>query len=260
MPINNVFQFRGEPPIPGQWSDVSGETDETETFPPASNPDADLDLCDITLAIEYRDSRNRITMRRITIYRCDTEDTVYRIYAHCHERKKLRSFLSTGIMTVIDVDGVVMHPVAFFRNEIGVDVDPGRFTQADFSATDIEHQPAGQFAKRNFRHEMRLLSTLSRSDGFMHPAELDFILSYVAKGSAELGTPMTDTDKAAIESYLKRLHPTESQINDAYDALWELPLSRRESFLDACHQLIKADGTIKEQELTMFQEFEDEFG
>lgn len=260
MPTNTFFHAKSAPPIPGKWSDVSGETDEPETFPPATNPDAELDIGDISFAIEYRDSRNRITMRRITVYRCDTEDTVYRIFAHCHERKQLRSFLSTGIMTVIDVDGVIMHPVLFFRHELGVDVDPSRFVPSDFDPASLPLQPAGQFAKQNLRYEMRLLSSLSRSDGFMHPAELDFIIGYVAKGCADLGTPMTDADKSTIAAYLKRLHPTENQINDAYDALWKLPPDRREVFLDACRHLIEADGIIKEPELVSLQEFEDEFG
>ncbi|WP_296988189.1 hypothetical protein [Thalassospira sp. UBA1131] len=260
MPVNKIFHAKNAPPIPGTWPPIHDEPEEAITFAPASNPDAELDIGDISFAIEYCDSRNRITMRRITVHRCDTEPTAYRIHAHCHERKKYRSFLSTGILSVIDVDGVTYHPVAFFRNELSTDVDPNRFPPSDFTPGAEKRAPAGQFAKQKFRHQMRLLSTLSRSDGFMHPAELDFMLDHVAKGCIDLGRPMMDADTAAITAYLKRLHPTESQINDAFDAIWDLDLQQRRQFLDACHELIKADGVLKPEELELFQSFEDEFG
>ncbi|OSQ33819.1 hypothetical protein, partial [Thalassospira sp. MCCC 1A01428] len=61
--------------------------DDSESAAPETPDDyGDVDLSDISIAIEYRDSSNRISTRRIVIYSTKTEAYTYRLHAYCYER------------------------------------------------------------------------------------------------------------------------------------------------------------------------------
>jgi len=258
MSIRELFRPKPVPSFDVAISD-NIDFDDSEIDLPFYEDDGTIDVGDITIAIEYRDSRNRETMRRITMIRADTEPRCYRIHAMCHERKKYRSFLSTGILSVVDPDGVVFNPVEFFRKELAIEVDPARFPNAAPIDASAFPPPAGQTAKKLCRHELRLLSTLSHSDGFLHGDEIEFMAQYAAKVCELEGSPMTQADRFAIISYLRRMHPTDLQINDAIDAIWELPDYRIRMFIDACKGVIEADGEIHPDEVEALSELVDEF-
>ncbi|OSQ34369.1 TerB family tellurite resistance protein [Thalassospira sp. MCCC 1A01428] len=234
--------------------------DATESARPETADEyGDIDLSDISIAIEYRDSKNRVTTRRIVIYSTWTEQTAYRLHAYCYERHAYRQFLSTGIVSIIDIDGVVSHPVDFFRDELQIIVNPAFFPARDAAPLpEIESNP-GQRIKKYCRPDLRLLSTLSRSDGYMHPAEIQFMLAYAQKVADFHNEPFTEIDAKALAAYIKRLRPTEDQVNDAIDGIWKHHKHRRKMFVEACHGLIQADGIVKPEELEALSELVDEF-
>jgi hypothetical protein len=258
MDIIEFFRPKTTPKFPINISDDI-TFDDSEIDLPLDEADSVLDVGDITIGIEYRDSRSRETMRRITMIRADTEPHCYRIHAKCHERNKYRSFLSTGIMSIVDQDGVVFNPVEFFHKELSIQVDPARFPLAEPVDTSNFPPPAGQEVKKLCRHEIRLLSTLSHSDGFLHPDEIEFMAQYAAKVCEIEGVHMTQADRFAIISHIRHLHPTDTQINDAIDAVWRLSPTRLRLFIDACRGVIQADGVVRPEELAALSALVDEF-
>ncbi|OSQ33136.1 TerB family tellurite resistance protein, partial [Thalassospira sp. MCCC 1A01428] len=179
---------------------------------------------------------------------------------YCYERHAYRQFLSSGILSVIDVDGVVSHPVDFFRNQLQIDVNPAFFPSKQAEQFVAAFTPPAQRIKKYCRPDLRLLSTLSRSDGCMHPAEIEFMLDYAIKVADFHNEPFTETDRKALAAYIKRLRPTENQVNSALDGIWDHHPHHRKMFVEACHGLVQADGIITPEETEALAELVDEFG
>lgn len=81
------------------------------------------DLAGISMSIDYVDAKGMATRRRIRLQSMahDGAGRVH-VFAHCHERSANRHFLFERICSVIDIDGEIHEPAAYFTNELRIDL------------------------------------------------------------------------------------------------------------------------------------------
>ena len=233
----------------------------------------DDDLFGISFAIEYVDSRGGISHRRVTMHDAwrGKDDIVY-LRCLCHERKAARTFRFDRIRHVIDIDGVVHQPALYFADELQIDLPP---EAADSSAEkepdlhvdkssvpkaivtapppDAAEKP-GLVQRRVARDGIRLLIGLARSDGELHPAELEIVLDYVEGRCEREGVGFTDSDRHTLVGYLKRQHPTVDVLQQCLDRMDQESNVEQRHFAVAALALAKADGVEDEAEFAMLRQ------
>jgi hypothetical protein len=231
------------------------------------------DLYGITFGIEYVDAGGASSTRRITLhelYRHDTEGTVY-LQCFCHERKASRTFRFDRIETIYDLDGVAYDPESFFRDELRVDLagpspapvqaaPPKPLTKWGAYARELDQRLADeqqrQMAKPGGSQRLfagdgaRVLAALARSDGMMHPAEVEVIVDYMAERCARDGLPTSDEDRRALAAHVKRLRPGPNAV--AQMLKWSFGSGAdQELLLRSAIALANADGLQDEAEIAM---------
>jgi hypothetical protein len=216
------------------------------------------DLRGTTFAIEYTDSGGRETTRRITVQ--DLRQTADgRIYLHCfcHECREHRTFRFDRIRSIIDLNGVVHEPGPFFRDELNVPVSPimpagsvSRDKQPPTTRSMYSDRP-GTAQRRVAQDGALLLAALARSDGIMHPAEIEVIVEYMAERAIGEGIGTDQKDRLALASYLKRQRPTGEILEDCLTRLRRGPTEEQRLLLRNAIALAEADGQRDTEEVTM---------
>jgi hypothetical protein len=223
--------------------------------------------------IEYRDSQGRSSRRRITVWGIKRGvDGVPLLVAKCHERKATRSFRIDRILAVIDYDGVVQEPLdRFFEDTFGMHADE----LAPRSSSERSHKPVGPIIKKQGitlemdpverwsmiraacrDHGLHLLATLARSDGELHPNELEVMVDFVAELSAKMGITIDVGQSDQIRDYVKRLRPTFEVIDRTIDRVLARPPSDIKNLLAFGRRVIEADGLLHPAELSALQDLE----
>jgi uncharacterized tellurite resistance protein B-like protein len=216
------------------------------------------DLRGITFAIEYTDSGGRETTRRITVQ--DLRQTADgRMYLHCfcHECREHRTFRFDRIRSIIDLDGVVHEPGNFFRDELNMAVSPirpagsiSRDKRPPATRSAYSDRP-GTAQRRVAQDGALLLAALARSDGIMHPAEIEVIVDYMAERAIREGIGTDQKDRLALASYLKRQRPSGESLEECLTRLGRGPTEEQRLLLRSAIALAEADGQRDTEEVTM---------
>lgn len=214
--------------------------DDAESTAPEMMADADgsIALDDVFAAIEYRDSLGRLSRRRITMLRLKPGRTGILLHAICHERRAFRCFRADQIGCFIDLDGEIIEPADFWRS-IGIDLD----AIAPGSAV-----PRDQQLRDTFRPALSILVTLSRCDGFMHPAEITAILSYIADEAFDLGIPCDDAALNELQKLVERMRPRRASIKGHFVNVLNSGDRTQRRLVRAIREVILADGHIAAEE------------
>ncbi|MEO3430162.1 hypothetical protein AAFN88_14975 [Pelagibius sp. CAU 1746] len=225
-------------------------TDKTPT-----DPLADLDdgaVGGLSFAMEYRDSRNAMTRRRITLngFR-PTEGGHYLMRAFCHERKAVRSFRTDRIVSIIDWDGVIWEPLEYF-DDLGIrlPLPVGAIT----APKRAEPRP-GESQRAACADELCILAALSRSDGHLHDYEVERMLDFTADACDRQGLPFEESDRAALDRYIRKLCPDITAVGECL-----VRLNRREDsvaskrLFRAMVAVMDADGVQAPEEVAFITE------
>ncbi|MEO3429512.1 WYL domain-containing protein [Pelagibius sp. CAU 1746] len=158
----------------------------------------------LTFAMEYRDSKNAVSRRRVTIngFR-ESNDGNYLMRAFCHERKAVRSFRTDRIVSVIDWDGVIWEPVDSF-GDLGIDLPLPVSGMAISRSTEAK---AGEVQREVCADELCILAALSQSDGQLDDLEVEQILDFSADVCDRKGIGFQESDRSALDRYIRRLRP-----------------------------------------------------
>jgi|GEM_PF-2198376 len=172
-----------------------------------AEPIADLDdgaVGGLTFAMEYRDSKNVVSRRRVTVngFRGSTDGN-YLMRAFCHERKAVRSFRTDRIVSVIDWDGVIWEPVDFF-SDLGINLP---LPACGMAMTRTVKAKAGEVQREACVDELCILAALSHSDGELHACEVERILDFAADACDRKGIGFDESDRSALDRYVRRLKP-----------------------------------------------------
>ncbi len=205
------------------------------------------DLWGVTFMIEYIDSRGARSCRRVSIRDVRQRETDLTICCWCHERDAYRAFKFDRITNVIDLDGVVHNPMEFFAEELLIDFKIGpRF---------LSRQKL--FDNLPLFYTIPLMAGLSRTDGYMHPLEIDVILQYIEdRNSILFGHFLSDEEQRAAASIIKRLHVDQEFFNEARDWLETQPT---EAAILARYavRLVNADEVLADSEVEYLHRMKD---
>lgn len=166
----------------------------------------------LTFAMEYRDSRNAVTRRRITLnsFRA-TGDGHYLMRAFCHERKAVRSFRTDRVVSVIDLDGVIWEPLEYFE-DLGIRLPlPGPAVLAVKRAA----PKPGEAQREVCADDLCILAALSRSDGHLHDYEVETILDFAAEACDRQGLGFSEADRLAVARYVRKLRPDVTAVGES---------------------------------------------
>ena len=166
------------------------------------------DLDGVTFAIDYKNSTREVSRRRIRIItvRASEDGYVY-VYAHCYERDEPRMFRLDRMLSVIDLDGAVHNPVAFFTNELRVPLEQPVTVDQPYP-----RKSAGVVQRRAARKGVLILCALSRCDGLMHETEVEVIANYITAVCQRRAIPMKRQDREAVLPYIQRQFPSRSMV------------------------------------------------
>lgn len=187
--------------------------------------------------IEYRDSKGRVSRRRITVWHISesSRDGIPFLYARCHERQAMRTFRIDRIASCIDYDGEVHDDVPRYLADI-LGMSIGLATaKEDASAR------RWQLIVSDIRPDATLLAAISRCDGHVAASEVQEILSYLARVVEGGGEILNDDDVAALDRYVARLRPTSEAIRRALDAASSYSPDRIKRMLIAAARVMDAD-------------------
>lgn len=233
--------------------------ENAEDFDPALPGNFSAALEPLTIGIEYRDAQGEVSERQITLLQMSgTADGPVCLDARCHMRRARRKFRFDRILSARGLPDLPedaspadllsaladlslgAYPIGRPPHETGKAARPRRAAP-----------PAFQAVRGRFRAELRLLGFLSKSDGEMHPAEIDAIDRYARSLCAGIGEDWQDEDSAALSAYLQRL---EFSAETERLCLEQLQLGREDlaaRFSVAMSEVIEADGRYDPAEVEM---------
>jgi hypothetical protein len=240
------------PPLPpelrGDQND--GQIDE-DLEPPAES----YELERVRVAIDYVDSRNKKSRRRVTLLKVQRGPTAPILAATCHERRAFRHFRTDRIADVIDTEtGEIFECDLFFRDVMKIDLAR---LQPNVEVLTATKQARG--IRDELRAPLSILVALARSDEDFHPDELDAICRYVEEDAKDMFTPTHPGEIDTIvplREVIRNMRPSRQALHGYLDTLsgskWSNERVRR--FLSAIKQVVLADGNFVTQEAELLDE------
>src|ERR1044071_195067 len=222
--LRHLFRSRSAPPLPAGFVSYGlDRPDDAAELAPLAHPTKrwqppgitrndrieliDEDVWGITFLIDYVDSRQHRTMRRISLrqlYRGIDSDALY-IQAFCYERAAVRSFRFDHIRSLIEMDGTVRDPREFFEEELGVPVNNGgnlRAMAGIAAASPAKPKKAqssgdkpGYAQRRVARDGARLLVWLCDK---VDAARTEVVVDYIAERATLAGLDCATADREAL--------------------------------------------------------------
>ena len=206
-----------------------------------------VDLEPVFTVIDYVDSKDDHSRRRITLRSLKRGPNAPILMAVCHERRAIRMFRTDRIEGFIDDDGVVEDTVSFFRNTMLIDL------------SQMRPDPAKENAKRlrdQLRPQLSVLVAVARSDDDFHLEELDVILQFVERELPYLsgGEQVTLADLDALTPLVAKMRPSADAIPGYVEKILESSKKRLPNFRRALEQVIIADGKVRAEEVSFVED------
>lgn len=226
------------PEWPVSVGTIPGLPDEDDA--PEAMPDP-VDLGHFYTAIDYESAKGERSLRRITLMRLANGPHGPIVSAFCHERGALRTFRGDRIICFIDPDGVVSTPAEFFQ-ATGIDL-------SEFRAREVRNDLSFRLVS-----PMAILLTAAKSDGRIHPEEIDKILLYAERELFALGESPSLDQLDQIAARLKRMRPTRSSMEWHLGTVMKFPDTAFQRFVAALEAVVVADGRVADEERDFLDE------
>jgi hypothetical protein len=225
----------------------------------------DDDLWGVTFAIEYIDAKGDSSHRRVTLHDIYVSDAgVIYLSCLCHERKAKRTFRFDRVQSIIDMDGVIHEPQVFFTNELCVSLPmadaahntPKRERDTPKAKPPRPAEKPGMAQRRAARDGLRVLVALARSDGLLHPEEVEVNLQYIGHKAERAGLPMTEEDCVALTGYLRRQYPSSEVLEECLGRLEQESVEEQQLLVRSAIALMDADGVQDGAEFDLLMEIQ----
>ncbi|WPY93184.1 hypothetical protein T8T21_08590 [Limimaricola variabilis] len=241
------------PAFPDNLLNVHGLT-STDSADMHEVADEAVELEPVFAVIDYCDATGAKTRRRITMRSLSRGPNAPILRAICHERRALRAFRCDRIQCFVDEDGVVTECHGFFREIMGIDLG-GLAPAVDPQALNLARR-----ARDRLRPMLSVLVAAARSDGHLHPEELDAILRYAEtealrlEDEGEFDGPITLEVLDQLARLLVHMAPQRSSIENYYERTRDLSGAAEINFERALREVILADGQIAAGEVAFAEE------
>lgn len=205
-----------------------------------------------TFGIKYFDAKGNVSVRRVS---CQSFDGSH-LYAYCHERKRARCFRLDRIREIYD-----MH-----TGEIWDDASEFLGVLSDFGIRRKSDKPAPgknqEKAMSRIRDGVRVLVYIARSDGFVHPKEMEVVEDYCRQRCSggntqarDYSMPVEDYNMKAIMDWAARQFP---DIETVESSLYKVAgsTSNWELLRKSIRAIVDADGVLHPDEVQAVMEIE----
>jgi len=191
----------------------------------------------------YQDSKAQLSHRTITLRRLTSEIDEVRVWAYCHMRNAMRSFLGSRAVEVTDLATGEVHEdgLGFFRSHPVV---------KHMTADDLAVMSPGLLAIQECRDEIILLSFLAASDGDFDEAETDAIVLHVMNA-----VPDPDVLEADVRARVRAFTPDEIAFDRALGRMCA-GAGNAARLVRSMRKVIDADGEIDAEEVAFASEIE----
>lgn len=231
--------------------------DEDFTITQAVAKDIGEYLDGITFAIEYIDSNESKSRRRVSIRGFSIYDDRIIMKAVCLESSAFRSFRVDRIQAIIDLDGVVYDdPLKFFKEIL-------RLSQEEDLKWERLRRVSNKPGREIFNFTKPgtiVLCSLALSDGFLHEAEMEVMLRYVGMRADQAQIEVTEQDWDALIPLLRRQYPTRASLTEAFSKINREPPEAQRLLLRSAVALMNADGIQHPAEFALLLELQQELG
>lgn len=227
------------------------EKDEVDEIPKSNrseHPPRGKDRDGRAFIIVYRNANGDDSERRITVCYTYQERRQSYILAHCHERASVRCFRLDRISALYcGATGEALNPIKSYLEPEWIKAE----TKASTANDSVRRRRTNPNLKQ-LRAALRVLMTLSRCDGHVHPLELDVVSAFLADVGPSCG--LSEAEVLEMCSYAALLAPSFTGFLGAT----ELAFSKKGQFsfnlVQAARRLVIADHKITDDEHAMIDD------
>jgi len=200
-------------------------------------------LAGATFGVEYVDSKNARSIRRITALKLlyNSGDPMLRCW--CHERHAYRSFRLDRIKCCYDRNGEIFRTEEFLRDGLGIYFE---------NLVEIS-EPEDLFG-----NGMRVLAALARIDGSVHPEETEKIIQYCVSVYDLHGANIPNRAAEIIPRLVRAQRPTTAVVDRSLRGLARATPEERRLFARYACEVADADGVQHPEEFRMLARLKDE--
>ncbi len=213
-----------------------GHDDHSSLHHTSSAELPDHELVGITIGLEYVDAEKNVSRRWVTIVAfADDLEGRPAILGHCFMRKGLRTFCVDRIINIF--------------NEGGDTYDVREFLHLDGHAT--KSKIASAAYRSVCRDGLRVLIAVARSDGYLHPKEVEIIMDYAQAEGQRLGVEKSPKDLESLKHYIERQQPSGSVVSACLKRLHDKDEETQDVLLKYLEMTIYADGVLDDAEINI---------
>lgn len=188
----------------------------------------DVDVFGQAFVLIYVDSKGEISERRVIGRACYNLNENIMFRAKCLERQSVRTFRVDRISQLFcGVTGEQLSPITDY-------LSPNETLDGDNSKN-----------QNSLRAATRVLMTLARSDGHVHPKELEVIDNFLNSARDRLDLSVNIDN---LRSYARRLAPDFENFIETAEAALRGQRMFAFQLIEAARVLVKADGAVTREE------------
>ena len=248
-----VLDIRFEPELPDRILDADEPHELGEALTESSDAEGQC------FVICYTNSKGVHSTRRITMRALKrTSEMQILLVARCAETRELMGFQANRIRYCMDINGDKYEPPYLFLAEIfGLAPADAQLLVSERPQRIDTWPPADEVfsqLRRQLRHELTLLVVMSECDGHVSQTESDAIIKHIRQRADVLGLPIGSARWPRLNAFIRRLRPTPEQIAASIEAIAAMPVSAQNDFLEACNEVMLADGAVHAEELALLEQ------
>ena len=235
------------------------ERDHAEEEHPAHEPvPGQVELAEgQSFVIQYRDAVGQFSTRSITVWAIRTNaQGIPSLIAKCHLRNETRAFRLDRIEAIADYDGVLIEPMdEFIRDTFGIVWKPGSgYTPPPVEEASDSGGDTWTLIRRVCRGSaVQLLCAVALADGEMTAEEIEKILGFLYRRCHDSRIDLEPAHLAKLRLYVKRMQATPETIERALDRLVHSSPAVISEVIDACLEVMDADGIRDPAEIELLQ-------
>jgi Tellurite resistance protein TerB len=164
-----------------------------------------------SFVLEYQDPAGRTRLRLVTVWDVKPgPDGVPRLFGLCHETGAPRSFRLDRIKAIMDLDGVVLEPLAdVFRDLFGIE-QPIPQPRDDALGQDRARWTLIRKVARE--GGLVLLAAMAAADHDVSKREIDLILDHLVRYCAAQNIALSGAERSRLAATIRTMRPSEEAV------------------------------------------------
>jgi uncharacterized tellurite resistance protein B-like protein len=222
-----------------------GNADPDDTIPPINQklaPPKGQDRDGRSFIIEYRDSTNKVSERRVTVSYIYKSGVYGYVMALCHERKAMRTFRLDRVVGLYSaITGEALQPIRVHLRPLWSRAPVAEGSAGSERSLTINMKP--------LRAAMRVLMTLARCDGHTHSLEVKVVKDFINEIAPRFN--LGDSEILELAAYARYLGPNLTDFEKDLRQAFSLKGYSAFALVQYARLLIVADKKLANEEFLM---------